>query len=60
MTSPAASPLTADDPAAAVNLPLGPGPLIVELDPAANGPILDRVRLIDPLVLLRQGEDEAR
>lgn len=45
--------LDADEPTANINLPLSPGPLVLELDPAANGPILDRVRLTNPLVLLK-------
>lgn len=44
--------LTAENPAATLNLPTGPGELVIELDTAANGPILDRLRLSDAVILI--------
>ncbi|MEM6553607.1 MAG: hypothetical protein AAF750_15935 [Planctomycetota bacterium] len=43
--------LNADTPSAELNLAIDPGPITLTLDPAANGPVLDRLRLLDAHVL---------
>ena len=47
--------ITATQPTASVNLPVAGSTLTVRLDPGANGPILDRLRLVEPVVLVRTG-----
>ncbi len=50
--------LLVSQPTAALNVPLKPGQasLTLRLDPATNGPILDRVALREAWVLVRDGE----
>lgn len=43
--------LSQSQPATAVNIPLGAGPLVITLDPGAYGPIKDRVVLRRPMLL---------
>ncbi len=47
--------LHAQQPSASFNVPLEAGELTIELDPAANGPVMDRLRLADAVVLVRRG-----
>jgi hypothetical protein len=46
--------IDAAHPTARFNLPVSAGRLILDLDPSVNGPILDRVRLTDAVILLRR------
>lgn len=46
--------VTADQPTAPINLPLDGRVLSIHLEPGLNGPILDRVILKDPVVLIQQ------
>ncbi|MEM1212000.1 MAG: hypothetical protein AAGI68_06835 [Planctomycetota bacterium] len=48
--------LNADQPTAQINLPIGPGPITLTLDPAANGPVLDRLRLTGAHALIRDAK----
>src|SRR5690606_7073652 len=45
--------LTAAQPKATINLPIDGAGLIIQLDAGAHGPMLDRVRLVDAMVLVR-------
>ena len=46
--------ITAKRPAVPVNLSVVGSVLTIRLDPGVNGPIMDRLRLVEPVVLVRR------